>query len=209
MALGEKLLELRRKKNLSQEEVAEKLGVTRQTISKWETNQTTPDFDKIAPLCNMYSISTDELLTGKKNNNNLQAINDNSDSKKDALVVSGCVFLYILSVIWIIISTTYFNMNEVLSVCIFLFIIGISTSIIIYHFMSKEKKKIKKELTREEKLLKQIKEVLSLVFCVIYFFISFMTMAWHITWIIWIIYSFVIEIIKLIFMLKGSDIHEE
>ena len=49
--LGEKLLELRKAKNLSQEEVAEKLNVTRQTVSKWETNQSTPDFDKIVPLC--------------------------------------------------------------------------------------------------------------------------------------------------------------
>ena len=66
MNLGDKLLELRKKKGLSQEEVAFELNVTRQTISKWETNQTTPDFDKIAPLCKLYEISTDELLTGKK-----------------------------------------------------------------------------------------------------------------------------------------------
>ena len=47
MNIGEKLYELRKEKNLSQEEVAEKLNVSRQTVSKWETNQTTPDFDKI------------------------------------------------------------------------------------------------------------------------------------------------------------------
>ena len=64
--LGEKLLELRKAKNLSQEEVAEKLNVTRQTVSKWETNQSTPDFDKIVPLCELFEISTDELLRGKK-----------------------------------------------------------------------------------------------------------------------------------------------
>ena len=66
MNLGNKLLELRKQKGLSQEDVAFELNVTRQTISKWETNQTTPDFDKIAPLCKLYEISTDELLTGKK-----------------------------------------------------------------------------------------------------------------------------------------------
>ena len=41
MNFGEKLYELRKEKNLSQEEVAEKLNVTRQTVSKWETNQST------------------------------------------------------------------------------------------------------------------------------------------------------------------------
>lgn len=207
MTLGEKLFELRKSKNLSQEEVADKLGVTSQTVSKWETNQTTPDFDKIAPLCKLYTISTDELLTGKKYS--IEQVEINDDNKKDAFVVSGCVFLYILSVIWIIISTSYFNINEILSVCIFLFIIAISTSIIIYHFMKKSKKKEKKELTKEEKLIKQIDEILSLIFCVIYFLISFITMAWHITWIIWIIYSVIIQIVKLIFMLKGCDIYEE
>ena len=49
MNIGEKIFELRKSRNLSQEEVAEKLNVTRQTVSKWETNKSTPDFDKIVP----------------------------------------------------------------------------------------------------------------------------------------------------------------
>lgn len=61
MKLGEKLYELRKEKNLSQEEVANILNVSRQTVSKWETGGTTPDFDKIVPLCNLYGITTDEL----------------------------------------------------------------------------------------------------------------------------------------------------
>ena len=44
MSLGDKLYELRKKQGLTQEEAAEKLGVTRQTVSKWETDQSTPDF---------------------------------------------------------------------------------------------------------------------------------------------------------------------
>ena len=64
MNIGEKLFELRKKKNLSQEEVADKLNVTRQTVSKWETNQSTPDFDKIVPLCELFEI---RIIKGKKN----------------------------------------------------------------------------------------------------------------------------------------------
>ena len=45
-------------------EVADKLNVTRQTVSKWETDQTTPDFNKIVPLCELYDITANELLTG-------------------------------------------------------------------------------------------------------------------------------------------------
>ena len=61
--LGEKLFELRKSKNLTQDDVAEKLNVTRQTVSKWETNQSTPDFDKIVPLCDLYGITPNELLS--------------------------------------------------------------------------------------------------------------------------------------------------
>ena len=64
MSLGERLYELRKKKGLSQEEVAEKLNVTRQSVSKWETDESKPDFDKIVPICELYEISTNELLSG-------------------------------------------------------------------------------------------------------------------------------------------------
>ena len=66
MNLGERLFELRKAKNLTQDDMAEKLNVTRQTVSKWETNQSTPDFDKIIPLCELFEIGVEELLTGKK-----------------------------------------------------------------------------------------------------------------------------------------------
>jgi transcriptional regulator with XRE-family HTH domain len=64
MALGEKLLELRKKAGLSQEEVAEKLGVSRQTVSKWETNQTVPELIKGKLLSQLYNVSYDYLISG-------------------------------------------------------------------------------------------------------------------------------------------------
>ena len=66
MTLGERLTCLRKQKNLSQEEVANQLNVSRQTVSKWELDQSLPDFDKIMPICNLYEISSEELLTGTK-----------------------------------------------------------------------------------------------------------------------------------------------
>lgn len=79
MNLGEKLLNLRKTKNLTQDDVAEKLNVTRQTVSKWETNQSTPDFDKILPLCELYGISPTELLAGEKEEQET-ANNENSNN---------------------------------------------------------------------------------------------------------------------------------
>ena len=64
MALGEKLLDLRKKAGLSQEEVAEKLGVSRQTISKWETDQTVPELIKAKLLSQLYNVGYDYLISG-------------------------------------------------------------------------------------------------------------------------------------------------
>lgn len=66
MTFGERLLAYRNAVNLSQEKLAEKVGVTRQTVSKWETNQSVPDFDKILPLCEALGITTEELITGEE-----------------------------------------------------------------------------------------------------------------------------------------------
>ena len=61
MDLEKKILELRKKENLSQEQLAEKMNVTRQTISKWELNETTPDIKQAKELSKLFKISLDEL----------------------------------------------------------------------------------------------------------------------------------------------------
>ncbi len=62
MNLGKKLFELRKSKHLSQEQVAEKLHVTRQTVSNWELGETTPDLNQAKELAKFYSISLDDLV---------------------------------------------------------------------------------------------------------------------------------------------------
>ncbi|RPF49010.1 DNA-binding XRE family transcriptional regulator [Hydrogenoanaerobacterium saccharovorans] len=62
LSLGEKLLDLRKKSGFSQEEVAEKLNVSRQTVSKWETDQTTPDLVKAKLLSELYHVSYNYLI---------------------------------------------------------------------------------------------------------------------------------------------------
>jgi transcriptional regulator with XRE-family HTH domain len=62
LEIANKLLALRKKNNLSQEELAEKLGVSRQAISKWERGETSPDTDNLILLANLYRVSLDELL---------------------------------------------------------------------------------------------------------------------------------------------------
>ena len=60
--IGEKIKELRRKKDLTQEKLAEMLGVAYQTVSKWETGITSPDLSLIVPLARLFGVTTDELF---------------------------------------------------------------------------------------------------------------------------------------------------
>ena len=62
MTLGEKITGLRKKRGLSQEELAITLGVSRQAVSKWETEEAKPDTDKIVALAEYFEVTTDWLL---------------------------------------------------------------------------------------------------------------------------------------------------
>ena len=66
MTLGERLQELRKSRQFSQEQLAEQLGVSRQAISKWESGQATPDVNNIIKLSGIYKVTTDYLLMGKE-----------------------------------------------------------------------------------------------------------------------------------------------
>lgn len=61
-----RLYELRKQNGLSQEEVADKLGISRQAVSKWERAEASPDTDNLISLAKLYNISLDELLNAKK-----------------------------------------------------------------------------------------------------------------------------------------------
>lgn len=65
MKFDDKLMELRKKKGWSQEELGEKLDVSRQTVSKWELGQTTPEMSKLIEIGGVFDISLDELLDTK------------------------------------------------------------------------------------------------------------------------------------------------
>ena len=64
MNFNDRLADLRRKKGLSQEQLGYELGVSRQTVSKWELGQSYPDFQKLVLLSDYYEMSLDELVKG-------------------------------------------------------------------------------------------------------------------------------------------------
>lgn len=64
MNFNDRLVELRKRKGLSQEQIGYELGVSRQTVSKWELGQSYPDFQRLVLLSDYYEMSLDELVRG-------------------------------------------------------------------------------------------------------------------------------------------------
>ena len=119
MKFNEKLVNLRKKHNLSQEQVAEKLKVARQTISKWELGETTPEMDKLIIMSELYNITLDELI---KEENEGKVVNDpnNTNSQKLAgmtiKILKGIgIFILIVAILYVflmIIGFVAFNKVE-------------------------------------------------------------------------------------------------
>lgn len=83
MNLGNSLLHARKRRGLSQEDVAEKLRVSRQTISKWETGETIPDIRQCKRLAVLYQMSLDELIDFDINTAEIQEMIKKSGEKAD------------------------------------------------------------------------------------------------------------------------------
>lgn len=86
MNLGNNLIEARKKSGLSQEMVAEKLGVSRQTISKWETAETPPDVYQANCLSKIYNLSLDELMNFDIELNKIEKEIENSNEERDSKI---------------------------------------------------------------------------------------------------------------------------
>lgn len=91
MNIANRIQILRKSKGISQEELADKMGVSRQAVSKWESEQSSPDIDKIILLSEYFNVTTDYLLKGT------ESIADAAEKKKDARIfsVSGTAFNFI------------------------------------------------------------------------------------------------------------------
>ena len=100
MEIGNKILELRKKNNLSQEALAEKIGVSRQTISKWELGETSPDIKQAKELSKVFNVSLDEL-TDNDIKNVLEAKVSNTE-KLAGIIIKILKVIGILSIIYVI-----------------------------------------------------------------------------------------------------------
>ena len=99
MNMADRIQHLRKNKGISQEELADKVGVSRQAVSKWESEQSTPDIEKVILLSNFFDVTTDYLLKG------IEPITENGTERSDARIFSlvGSVFNFIGLVVAIMI----------------------------------------------------------------------------------------------------------
>lgn len=67
MSFADNLMELRKLNNLSQEDIAEKIGVSRQTLSKYETGESLPDIERCKMLADLFGVTMDDLISYEKN----------------------------------------------------------------------------------------------------------------------------------------------
>lgn len=106
MEIGNKIYELRKKENLSQEQLAEKMNVTRQTISKWELNETTPDIKQAKELSKIFKVSLDELANNDINNVVIEKLSNTE--KLAGIIIKILKFLGIAFIVFLIIDIIAF-----------------------------------------------------------------------------------------------------
>lgn len=108
MNISEKILSLRKAHDLTQEQLAEKLDVSRQTISKWESEQAMPEVDKITVLSNVFHVTTDYLLKPSEIDElavktdilerQQQELKENYQRRKTKqLIILSCIGIYLIA----------------------------------------------------------------------------------------------------------------
>ena len=114
--IGTFLKELRKEKNMTQEQLSEKLNVNNRTISRWENARTMPDFDIMIELAKLYDVSIEELLNGertadmmnKQTEETLYNIADYTNAEKERILKNQHFFAWIGVIAWIIFLTLQF-----------------------------------------------------------------------------------------------------
>src|SRR6056297_1744286 len=98
MNLGEKILEMRTKANMSQGDLADVLKVSRQSVSKWETNSSVPELDKILKMSEIFKISIDELVHGDKEELSEESMNRINNEQRPRLETQKLVGVGLLGI---------------------------------------------------------------------------------------------------------------
>ena len=113
MNIADRIQYLRKQNGLSQEELADKIGVSRQAVSKWESEQSTPDLDKIIVMSNLFEVTTDYILKG------IEPVSTTSKKTIKALYWGFVLVFATIAGIWSF-TANRFNYDE----CLFIILSG-------------------------------------------------------------------------------------
>lgn len=103
MKFNEKLIKLRKEQGLSQEELGEKLNVTRQTVSKWELGETTPEMSKLLEMANTFGVSVDELTNNTEIIKEGKSTEEKNKSTRNIIIIVVLIAV-LLGIIYMIIG---------------------------------------------------------------------------------------------------------
>lgn len=130
MKFSEQIKKIRLENNLKQEDMANELHVSRQTISSWETDRNLPDLEMIVNISKFYKISLDELILGGETNMEEKLIKDGSEGRRakiNLIMIIIATFLLLFGIGCFIIKTLsveYIDENGILHENFFLILIG-------------------------------------------------------------------------------------
>lgn len=124
MNMTERIQYLRKQKGLSQEELADKVGVSRQAVSKWESGQSTPDIEKIIIMSDLFETTTDYILKG------IEPVNMTGQKAIRSLYLAFAVICGTIAGIWAF-AANQFRIQEWFMIVIAGAVIGCAIALII------------------------------------------------------------------------------
>jgi len=126
MNIADRIQHLRKQKGYSQEELADKVGVSRQSVSKWESEQSTPDLDKIVIMSELFEVTTDYILKGIE-----PTSSSTQNPKTMKTLYLGCILIFAtLAAIWSF-TANRFHFHECLFITIAGGVIGLGLSLVL------------------------------------------------------------------------------
>ena len=134
MEIGKKLKDARMRSGFTQESVAEKVNVSRQTISNWENEKSYPDITSVIELSNLYSISLDELLKGDEKM--MEHLEESTNVVKSTRKLIGVILLNIITVILLITLSMFLPDKSYYLLVVFCLAIA-SSSVLLYQMIKR------------------------------------------------------------------------
>ena len=134
MEIGKKLKDARMRSGFTQESVAEKVNVSRQTISNWENEKSYPDIISVIELSNLYSISLDELLKGDEKM--MEHLEESTNVVKSTRKLIGAILLSLITVILLVTLSMFLPDRSYYLLVVFCLAIA-SSSVLLYQMIKR------------------------------------------------------------------------